>query len=136
MRTSEELKKELADLKAEFHAKAEELGKVIAHEHVAFLMAPPSHLQAAKPQPQGKKLLPVPKPGAAKAKRARSEAAEITRWVAGKQERRVPNFVKEKTGLDTKLLIQARYGAGAVFEKYGPLPPALTSGTNGAQASA
>lgn len=135
MRTSEELKKELNDLKAQFHAAAEMLGKVIAGEHVASLMTP-SHIQVAKPQPQGKKLSPVPKPGAAKAKRPRKSQGEITRWVAGQQERRVPNFVKEKTGLDTKLLIQAKYGPGAVFEKDGPLPPALTSGTNGAQASA
>lgn len=135
MRTSEELKKELADLKAEFHAKAQELGHAVAAEHVASLMAP-SHLQAAKPQPQGKKLLPVPKPGAAKAKRARTDAAELTRWVADRSARRVPAFVIEKTGLNTKLLIVARYGPDAVFEKDAPPPAAISQPANGAQARA
>lgn len=135
MRTSEELKKELNDLKAQFQATAEMLGKVIAGEHVASLMAP-SHIQVAKPQPQGKKLSPVPKPGVAKAKRPRASAAEITRWVADSRARRVPGFVIEKTGLNTKLLIVARYGPDAIFEKDAPPPPAISQPGNGAQARA
>jgi hypothetical protein len=38
---------------------------------------------------------------------------EITRWVADARARRVPNFVIEATGLDTKKKIVAKYGPGA-----------------------
>jgi hypothetical protein len=54
-------------------------------------------------------------------RRARGRG-EITRWVADARARRVPNFVIEATGLDTKKKIVARYGAGAAFEKGKPLP--------------
>jgi hypothetical protein len=50
--------------------------------------------------------------------------AEITRWVADARARRVPNFVIEATGLDTKKKIVAKYGAGASFERGKPLPKA------------
>jgi hypothetical protein len=46
---------------------------------------------------------------------------EITRWVADRRARRVPNFVKEMTGLDTKKKIVAKYGPNASFEKGKPL---------------
>ena len=42
---------------------------------------------------------------------------EITRWIADRRARRVPNFVIELTGLKTKKQIVAKYGAGVVFEK-------------------
>ncbi len=58
------------------------------------------------------------------ATRARAARAEITRWVADNRARRVPNFVIEATGLDTKKKIVARYGEGAAFEKGKPLPKA------------
>jgi hypothetical protein len=48
----------------------------------------------------------------------------LTRWVADGRARRVPNFVIEATGLDTKKKIVAKYGAGAAFEKGKPLPRA------------
>lgn len=54
-------------------------------------------------------------------RRARARG-EISRWVADVRARRVPNFVIEATGLDTKKKIVARYGAGAAFEKGKPLP--------------
>jgi hypothetical protein len=56
-------------------------------------------------------------------RRARGRA-EITRWVADARARRVPNFVIEATGLDTKKKIVAKYGPGASFEKGKPLPKA------------
>jgi hypothetical protein len=56
-------------------------------------------------------------------RRARSRG-EITRWVADARARRVPNFVIEATGLDTKKKIVARFGAGASFERGKPLPKA------------
>jgi len=49
---------------------------------------------------------------------------DITRWVADARARRVPNFVIEATGLDTKKKIVAKYGSGAAFEKGKPLPRA------------
>ncbi len=49
---------------------------------------------------------------------------EMTRWVADNRARRVPNFVIEATGLDTKKKIVAKYGAGAAFEKGKPVPKA------------
>ena len=47
---------------------------------------------------------------------------EITRWVADNRARRVPTFVIEATGLDTKKKIVAKFGANAAFEKGKPLP--------------
>ena len=52
----------------------------------------------------------------------RKPRGEITRWVADARARRVPNFVIESTGLDTKKKIVARFGEGAAFEKGKPLP--------------
>jgi hypothetical protein len=56
--------------------------------------------------------------------RRRRPAGEMTRWVADARARRVPNFVIEATGLDTKKKIVARFGAGAAFERGKPLPKA------------
>ena len=53
----------------------------------------------------------------------RAARAEITKWVADNRARRVPNFVIEATGLDTKKKIVAKYGE-ATFEKGKPLPSA------------
>lgn len=55
---------------------------------------------------------------------ARRPRAEITRWVADARARRVPNFVIEATGLDTKKKIVAKFGDGAAFERGKPLPRA------------
>ncbi|MGC3998458.1 MAG: hypothetical protein QM767_13720 [Anaeromyxobacter sp.] len=54
----------------------------------------------------------------------RSARAELTRWAADRRARRVPTFVIELTGLDTKKAIVARYGDGATFEKGKPAPKA------------
>ena len=54
----------------------------------------------------------------------RSARGEITKWVADRRARRVPNFVIEATGLDTKKKIVAKYGEDAAFAKGKPLPPA------------
>jgi hypothetical protein len=58
----------------------------------------------------------------ARSARRRRAAAEITKWVADSRARRVPNFVIEATGLDTKKKIVAKYGANVVFEKGKELP--------------
>ena len=55
-------------------------------------------------------------------RRRQRPAAEMTRWVADRRARRVPTFVIEATGLDTKKKIVARYGENAAFEKGKPLP--------------
>jgi hypothetical protein len=56
------------------------------------------------------------------AARRRRPAGEITRWVADARARRVPNFVIDATGLDTKKKIVAKYGPGAAFERGKSLP--------------
>ena len=58
------------------------------------------------------------------AARRRRPAGEITRWVADARARRVPNFVIDATGLDTKKKVVAKYGPGAAFERGKPLPKA------------
>jgi hypothetical protein len=61
-------------------------------------------------------------PRRAAAGRRRRPRGEITRWVADVRARRVPNFVIEATGLDTKKKIVAKYGPNASFEQGKPLP--------------
>ena len=61
-------------------------------------------------------------PGRGRAARRRTE---ITKWMADRHARRVPNFVIEMTGgLDTKKKIVARFGENATFERGKPLPKA------------
>ncbi|WP_242395869.1 hypothetical protein [Anaeromyxobacter oryzisoli] len=60
--------------------------------------------------------------GRARRAAARRPRTEITKWVADNRARRVPNFVIEATGLDTKRKIVAKFGEGATFEKNKPLP--------------
>jgi hypothetical protein len=59
-----------------------------------------------------------------RADRMRRARGDITRWVADARARRVPTFVIEATGLDTKRKIVAKYGEGATFERGRPLPRA------------
>ena len=59
------------------------------------------------------------------ARRARARGADITKWVADNRARRVPKFVIEATGLDTKKKIVAKFGENATFEKGKPLPKAV-----------
>ena len=54
--------------------------------------------------------------------RGRRRGEEMTRWVADRRARRVPKFVIESTGLDTKKKIVAKFGEGAAFERGKPLP--------------
>jgi hypothetical protein len=56
------------------------------------------------------------------ARRVRARGADITKWVADTRARRVPKFVIEATGLDTKKKIVAKFGENAAFEKGKPLP--------------
>jgi hypothetical protein len=54
---------------------------------------------------------------------SRRRGEEITKWVADKRARRVPNFVIELTGgLDTKKKIVAKFGENVAFEKGKPAP--------------
>jgi hypothetical protein len=62
------------------------------------------------------------RPAARGAARRRPPRTEITRWVADNRARRVPTFVIEATGLDTKKKIVAKYGPNVSFEKGKPLP--------------
>jgi len=66
--------------------------------------------------------------GRGRVSRASRPRSEITRWVADRRARRVPNFVIEQTGLKTKKAIVARFGADAAFEKGKPLPPKSKAG--------
>ncbi len=61
---------------------------------------------------------------AAPRSRRRPPRAEMTRWVADNRARRVPTFVIESTGLDTKKKIVAKFGSNVAFEKGKPLPKA------------
>jgi hypothetical protein len=54
--------------------------------------------------------------------RRRPPRTEITRWVADNRARRVPTFVIQATGLDTKKKIVAKYGQNVAFEKGKALP--------------
>jgi hypothetical protein len=56
--------------------------------------------------------------------RGRRRGEDMTRWVADRRARRVPKFVIEATGLDTKKKIVAKFGENAAFEKGKPLPRA------------
>jgi hypothetical protein len=58
------------------------------------------------------------------ARRTSPARREITRWVADARARRVPTFVIDLTGLDTKKKIVAKYGPGAAFERGKPAPRA------------
>lgn len=57
-------------------------------------------------------------------KSRRSGRTEITKWTADRRARRVPTFVIEATGLDTKKKVVAKYGANATFQKGKALPKA------------
>jgi hypothetical protein len=64
--------------------------------------------------------------GRAPSRRSRPRRrAEMSRWVADRNARRVPLFVIEMTsGLDTKKKVVAKFGPDAAFEKGKPLPKA------------
>lgn len=61
-----------------------------------------------------------PRKGAART----APRAELSRWVADRRARRVPNFVIEQTGLKTKKAIVAKFGDNATFEKGKAAPKA------------
>jgi hypothetical protein len=64
--------------------------------------------------------------GAGRSTRARRRV-DITRWTADARARRVPKFVIESTGLDTKKKIVAKFGENVTFEKGKPLPKTRAS---------
>ena len=55
-------------------------------------------------------------------RKPRPRGDALTRRVADRNARRVPKFVIETTGLDTKKKIVARFGKDAVFERGKPTP--------------
>ncbi len=65
-----------------------------------------------------------PAPAQTRKRGRSSRRGEITKWVADRRARRVPTFVIQATGLDTKKKIVAKYGPKAVFEKSKRLPKA------------
>jgi hypothetical protein len=72
----------------------------------------------------------VPQAGGAPPRRRRElgprpRGQGLERWVPDRRARRVPKFVIEATGLDTKKDIVERYGEHAIFEKGQPAPPPL-----------
>lgn len=80
----------------------------IAAEELEKNLAAGLHLPPARPAAGGRRSRP---------------RVEVTRWVADKRARRVPNFVIEATGgLKTKKAIVARFGENATFEKGKALP--------------
>jgi hypothetical protein len=62
------------------------------------------------------------RPARGQTRRSRPRGADIMKWIADTRARRVPKFVIEATGLDTKKKIVAKFGANAAFEKGKPLP--------------
>jgi hypothetical protein len=69
-----------------------------------------------------KRSKPASAPRRAARKVRRAARGEMTKWVADNRARRVPNFVIEVTGLDTKKKIVAKFGPNVIFEKGKPLP--------------
>jgi len=67
------------------------------------------------------------------ARAGRSQSPEMTRWVADRRARRVPKFVIEATGLDTKKKIVAKYGNDSEFVKGKPLPAVKAGGIAASQ---
>lgn len=121
MRTSEEVKLELDGLKAKHQALVDELGKALAMEYVA------DSTSFTPIKAEGKPFKPVPKPSKKRAPRA-TKSATPEPWTADNRARRVPNWVIEKTGLDTKKAIVSKYGEGAHFNPAHELPPMVTNG--------
>ncbi len=97
--------------------------KVIARA-VAEMVAAGLDAQLKKAAPRGRRAA------------GRRSKASITKWVADRRARRVPTFVIEATGLDTKKKIVAKYGENASFEKGKPLPPLKASGIAASQTKA
>jgi hypothetical protein len=69
-------------------------------------------------------------------RRRRPATREMTRWIADNRARRVPTFVIEATGLDTKKKIVARFGENATFELGKPLPAIRSPAARAAAGSA
>jgi hypothetical protein len=80
---------------------------------------------------------PVAGPGRAAeapaAKPRRLAASPVEHWVPDRRARRVPKFVIESTGLQTKREIVDRYGEHARFEKGQPSPPPLRQARAGGE---
>jgi hypothetical protein len=74
----------------------------------------------------GRAAPPVRSARAGRSARARRRV-DITRWTADARARRVPKFVIESTGLDTKKKIVAKFGENVTFEKGKPLPKTRAS---------
>ncbi len=65
------------------------------------------------------------RPERAAARVRRAAAGGVDSWVPDRRARRVPNFVIEQTGLETKKEIVERYGEHKKFVKGEPCPPPL-----------
>lgn len=89
------------------------IAKIVAEQVAAQVRT------AVRAQPRSNR-----RPRAVVNKRPRSGRTEIRKWTADRRARRVPTFVIEATGLDTKKKIVAKYGENATFEKGKPLSKA------------
>ncbi|BDG05129.1 hypothetical protein [Anaeromyxobacter oryzae] len=102
----------------------EETLRPVIQQASAAIAALIANAVAARLEARLPKLAPGARPArAAAASRSRKD---LSRWVADRRARRVPNFVIELTGLRTKKEIVARYGGGAAFEKGKNLPKLVT----------
>jgi hypothetical protein len=125
----DKLRSEVEALAREFAARVTRLvARSLAEEVSAALsrhVAP-----RAEPDDDGDGPAEEAPPPAAPAQRRRREVAArpreaVERWVPDRRARRVPRFVIELTGLETKKEIVERYGEHAIFEKGQPAPPPL-----------
>jgi hypothetical protein len=95
------------------------VSSAIAHQVGALVQA---ELARELPRASGRGRGRGPARPAATRRRRRPPRGEITRWVPDSRARRVPTFVIEATGLDTKKKIVARFGTNVAFEKGKALP--------------
>lgn len=84
---------------------------------VAEMVAAQVDVELRKAAPRGRRAAGRP--------RAKTE---MKKWIADRRARRVPKFVIEATGLDTKKKIVAKFGNNAEFAKGKPLPPTKAGG--------
>ncbi len=124
MKTVEQLKQEIRELRAKEGELVEEIGRRARAEALADLGFKAEEPPAVKPirvtSTANGHEKPAVKPKTTPRKRTIPE--EITQWVADKSARRLPLFVMKATGLQTKKQIVARFGEDAVFEVGKPLP--------------
>jgi hypothetical protein len=102
------------------------VAKAIAQAAGGSISREMAHLKKGQARPRGR--------AAATTQRSRRRV-EMTEWAADRRARRVPTFVIELTGLDTKKKIVAKFGEGATFRRGKPAPAPLKDSSQSAIAS-